>query len=119
MSLQLNLAQERELHRQIDYERSLCSANSDPVFRCAFPYRPDNDLQAELIEAGALNVKNDPRHGTIVVISSSGYSHFPEKARDEKAEYDRARRDARLIGMTALFSAVCMAVGFLLGLIAR
>ncbi|NPD31283.1 hypothetical protein HLV37_05325 [Eggerthellaceae bacterium zg-1084] len=117
MPLKLNLAQERELHRLIDYERSLCEANDDPVFRCAFPYRPDNDLQSELIEARGLLVKNDPRHGTIVVISSAGYSHFPEKARDRRLEEERARRDARLIALTALYSGACMAIGVLLGLI--
>ena len=39
MKISLNLAQERELHRLIDYERSLAEANADPLFRCAFPYR--------------------------------------------------------------------------------
>lgn len=119
MSLLLNLAQERELHRLIDYERSLGDANADPMFRCAFPYRPDNDLQAELIDLDALSVKSDPRHGAIVVISSAGYSHFPERAYEEQERLARSRRDSRLIGLTALFSVLSVVAGFLLGLLAR
>ncbi len=119
MSLLLNLAQERELHRLIDYERSLGNANADPMFRCAFPYRPGNDLQAELIDLGALSIKSDPRHGTIVVISSAGYSHFPELAREEQEQLARSRRDSRLIGLTALFSVLSVLVGFLLGFLVR
>ena len=114
----LNMTQERELHRLIEYERALGRQKDNPAFRCAFPHRPENDLQAELIDAGALGLKSDPRHGNIVVISSAGYSYFPEMARHEAEQAARQRREVHLIGLTALFSALCMAVGFLLGFLA-
>ena len=53
-TIELNLMQERELERLIDYERSTCTVGGDLVYRCAFPYRPEDDLQHELIERGAL-----------------------------------------------------------------
>lgn len=119
MSLTLNIAQERELRRLIEYERSTCSVNNDLVYRVAFPYRPDNDLQVELIEAGALATKDDSAHGTVVVITSEGYSYFPALAREQRKEKEQNRREAHLMGLTALFSALCMLAGFLLGYIVR
>lgn len=118
VKISLNLAQERELHRLIDYERSLAEANADPLFRCAFPYRPDNDLQAELIDLKVLSLKQGG-HGNMVVISSYGYSYFPEKARLEMRNQQNACRDVKLIAIAALFSAAAMGIGFLLGLLAR
>ena len=73
-AIPLNIAQERELHRLLEYERRNCSAGNELVYHCAFPYRPDNDLQAELIDAGYLVAKADRAHGTIVRITSAGYS---------------------------------------------
>ena len=61
MTLELNLLQERELGRLIDYERATCTVNGELVYRCAFPYRPDDDLQCELIERGALARRADER----------------------------------------------------------
>ena len=84
-AIPLNIAQERELHRLLEYERRNCSAGNELVYHCAFPYRPDNDLQAELIDAGYLVAKADRAHGTIVRITSAGYSYFPELMREEDA----------------------------------
>lgn len=56
-TLSLNILQERELGRLLDYERATCSVDGELVYRCAFPYRPDDDLQRELIESGALIAK--------------------------------------------------------------
>ena len=114
-TIELNLMQERELERLIDYERSTCTVGGDLVYRCAFPYRPEDDLQHELIERGALVQKKDDRHGTVVAITSDGYSYFPAKEREEAEARRRSRREVRLVALSALFSAVCMAVGFLLG----
>mgnify|MGYP000018986240 FL=1 len=114
-AIPLNIAQERELHRLLEYERRNCSAGNELVYHCAFPYRPDNDLQAELIDAGYLVAKADRAHGTIVRITSAGYSYFPELMREEDEQRDRSRRDARLIGLTAVFCALCMVVGVMLG----
>ena len=43
-SIELNIMQERELGRLIDYERSTCTVDGEFVYRCAFPYRPTDDL---------------------------------------------------------------------------
>lgn len=115
MTLELNLLQERELGRLIDYERATCTVNGELVYRCAFPYRPDDDLQCELIDRGALARRADERRGSVVAITSDGYSYFPAKDREEAETRRRSRREVRLVALSALFSAVCMAVGFLLG----
>ena len=114
----LNIPQERELLRLIDYERSTCSVDGDLVYRCAFPHYPEDDLQAELIERGALAVKRDPKRGTIVVIASEGYSYVMEKRREELEQRRREKRDVRLVALSALFAAACVVVGFALGRLA-
>ena len=48
-TIDLNILQERELARLLDYERATCTVDGDLVYHCAFPYRPDDDLQVELI----------------------------------------------------------------------
>jgi len=115
VAISLNIPQERELARLIDYERSTCSVEGELVYRCAFPYRPDDELQAELIDAGALAAKAEGKRGTIVVITSDGYSFFLERNRAERERVRREKRDARLIGLSALFAALCVVAGFLLG----
>ena len=113
--IDLNILQERELGRLIDYERSTCTVNGDLVYRCAFPFRPEDDLQMELIERGALAKKTDERRGAVVCITSDGYSYFPAK-HEAEAERERARkRESRLIGLSALFAAASVVVGFFLG----
>ena len=99
MAISLNIPQERELARLIDYERSTCSVEGELVYRCAFPYRPDAE----------------GKRGTIVVITSDGYSFFLERNRAERERVRREKRDARLIGLSALFAALCVVAGFLLG----
>ena len=118
-SSDLNYAQERELYRLIEYERRTCSADGDLVYHCAFPFRPDNDLQTELIASGHLVVKSNRSHGSVVMISSEGYSYFPTLARQERERKDRERRDARLIAITALFTCLGMVIGFLAGFLLR
>ena len=114
-SLILNIPQERELQRLIDYERSTCSVEGDLVYRCAFPYRPEDELQAELIERGALAAKAEGKRGSIVVITSDGYSYFLEKRHEQAERKRREKRDARLIAWSALFAGLCVVIGFLLG----
>lgn len=114
-SLTLNIPQERELQRLINYERSTCSVEGELVYRCAFPYRPDDELQVELIEQGALAPKSEGKRGTIVVITSDGYSYFLEKRREQIEQERRDKRDVRLIALSALSAALCVVVGFLLG----
>ena len=65
-TIDLNIMQERELGRLLDYERATCTVDGDLVYHCAFPYRPDDDLQRELVERGALMQKIDDRRGTVV-----------------------------------------------------
>lgn len=114
-TISLNILQERELGRLLDYERSTCTVDGDLVYRCAFPYRPDDDLQAELLERGALTRKTDDRRGAVVTITSDGYSYFPAKRHVEEERQRAQKRETRLIGRSALFAALCVVVGFLLG----
>ena len=72
-TIDLNILQERELARLLDYERATCTVDGDLVYHCAFPYRPDDDLQVELIAHGALMQKIDDRRGTVVTISHDRY----------------------------------------------
>ena len=114
MSIVLNIPQERELERLVNYERATCSVDGDLVYRCAFPYRPDDELQSELIECGALLAKAEGKRGTIVVITSDGYSYLLERNRAEHDRRCRERRDVRLVALAAFFGALCVAGGFLL-----
>ena len=114
-SIELNILQERELGRLLDYERATCTVDGELVYRCAFPYRPDDDLQRELIERGALAKRPDERRGTVVAITTDGYSYFPAKRREQEERLRDQKRDTRLIGMSAGFSAACIIVGFILG----
>ena len=82
-AIPLNIAQERELHRLLEYERRNCSAGNELVYHCAFPYRPDNDLQAELIDAGYLVAKADRAHGTIVRITTKSTDETTKNATGE------------------------------------
>lgn len=116
MSLvELNIMQERELNRLIDYERANCSVGGNLVYRCAFPYRPDDNLQAELIACGVLMAKADEKRGQVVTITSDGYSYFPAKRRAETERERAKRRETRLIGTSALFALLCVVVGFVMG----
>ena len=38
-TIDLNILQERELARLLDYERATCTVDGDLVYHCAFPYR--------------------------------------------------------------------------------
>lgn len=115
MNAALNIPQERELKRLIDFERNTCSVDGELVYRCALPYRPNDELQAELIDHGMLATQPDQRRGTIVVITTDGYSYFMEKARDEHERQRAHRREMRLVVAGVVAGAICVIVGFLLG----
>ena len=114
MAISLNIPQERELARLIDYERSTCSVEGELVYRCAFPYRPDDELQAELIDAGALAHRIECRAGVIYGPFNPVYG-FGAVFMTVCLYWLREKRDARLIGLSALFAALCVVAGFLLG----
>lgn len=111
----LNIPQERELRRLIDFERKTCSVDGELVYRCALPYRPDDELQSELIDHGMLAAHPDQRRGTIVVITTDGYSYFMEKARAEQERQRAHRREMRLVVAGVVAGALCVVAGFLLG----
>ena len=111
----LNIPQERELRRLIDFERKTCSVDGELVYRCALPYRPDDELQSELIDHGMLAAHPDQRRGTIVVITTDGYSYFLEKARAEQERQRAHRREMRLVVAGVVAGALCVVAGFLLG----
>lgn len=114
-TIDLNILQERELARLLDYERATCTVDGDLVYHCAFPYRPEDDLQLELIERGALMKRIDDRRGTVVTITSDGYSYFPMRKAEEDELRRRESRDTRLVALAALFALVAVVVGFVLG----
>lgn len=118
-TIDLNILQERELARLLDYERATCTVDGDLVYHCAFPYRPDDDLQVELIAHGALMQKIDDRRGTVVTITSDGYSYFPMLKQEEEERKRRERRETRLVGTAALFAALSVVIGFLFGKVLR
>ena len=119
--IDLNIMQERELGRLLDYERATCTVDGDLVYRCAFPYRPDDDLQVELIAHGALMQKIDDRRGTVVTITSDGYSLARTspmlKQEEERRKRQRASRETRLVGTAAFVRRppASVVIGFLLG----
>lgn len=115
MNAALNIPQERELRRLIDFERKTCSVDGELVYRCALPYRPDDELQSELINHGMLAVQPDQRRGSIVVITTDGYSYFMEKARAEQERQRALRREMRLVVAGVITGALCVVAGFLLG----
>ena len=116
--MQLNYMQERELHRLLEYERRVCRRPDGRIVgQCAFPSRPDNDLQRELIAAGALVRRVDNMRGSIVVITSDGYSYFPELARIEQREIDQRRHERNMVVLTGVFCVICLIVGFVLGFV--
>ena len=114
-SIELNILQERELGRLLDYERATCTVDGELVYRCAFPLRPDDDLQRELIERGALAKRPDDRRGTVVAITTDGYSYFPAKRRAQEERNRAKTHDTRLVALSACFAAACVIAGFLLG----
>lgn len=115
MNAALNIPQERELRRLIDFERKTCSVDGELVYRCALPYRPADELQSELIDHGMLAAHPDQRRGTIVVITTDGYSYFMEKARAEQERQRAHRREMRLVVAGVVAGALCVVAGFLLG----
>lgn len=52
--IHLNIQQEMELIMLIEFERAKSATAEGQGRRCAFPFRPDNQLQAELVSLGAL-----------------------------------------------------------------
>ena len=99
-SIELNILQERELGRLLDYERATCTVD---------------DLQRELIERGALAKRPDDRRGTVVAITTDGYSYFPAKRKQQEERNRDKHHDTRLVGLSACFAAACVIIGFLLG----
>ncbi len=118
-SIELNILQERELGRLLDYERATCSVDGELVYRCAFPLRPEDELQQELINRGALAKRPDERRGTVVAITTDGYSYFPAQRRIQAERLRDKKHDTKIVALTALFSAVCVIVGFLIGYFIR
>ncbi len=115
MSISLNIPQEQELQRLVDYEQATCSMHGNLVYRCAFPYYPQDELQAELIAKGALARKADRQRGTVVVITTDGYSYLMEKQQEALERHRRARNNVLLVILSALCAALCVVVGFYLG----
>lgn len=115
MATPLNIPQERELHRLLEYERATCGGSGEAMFRCAFPVRENDTLQAELIDKGMLAIRSDQRRGSVVVITSDGYSYFAELQRDEMERAREQRRDVRIATYSVMLGAICAIVGFIIG----
>ena len=106
----LNSRQAAELERLIAFERDRCSADGMVVYQCAFPLRPQDALQAELVDRGMLEVKTSADSDRpFVVISAEGYSYV-----DRIEEEDR--RDWLIVLVSGLFGMLCTLIGLLIGL---
>ena len=118
-AIHLTIQQEMELIRLIDFERAKSASLGGEGRRCAFPYRPDNRLQAELISLGALAVMSQQTaQGTahpVVTITDEGDAFFTEKARRERVERKQQRRDYTLVLISGAFAMLCTVIGFLVG----
>lgn len=117
MAAQLNIPQERELHRLLQFERDHCATSADGPGRAVLPYLPNNRLQAELIEKGVLELRRDGSRGPVVVISSDGYSYFAELQREEyelEVQHQREMALASRVSRTAIF---CVVLGVILGFV--
>lgn len=117
--IHLNIQQEMELIRLIEFERAKSATAEGQGRRAAFPLRPDNQLQAELISLGALAVilqtAPDGSETPVVAITSAGYSFFTEKARRERELRRQQRRDYLLVLISGAFAMLCTVIGFLIG----
>lgn len=83
-TIDLNILQERELARLLWTTSAQRAPSTATSCITAFPYRPDDDLQVELIAHGARMQKIDDRRGTVVTITSDGYSYFPMLKQEEE-----------------------------------
>lgn len=117
--IHLNIQQEMELIRLIEFERAKSTTAEGQGRRCAFPFRPDERLQTELVSLGALAVMTqtlpDGTANPVVVITSAGYSFFTEKARRERELRRQQRRDYLLVLISGSFAMLCTVIGFLVG----
>ena len=117
--IHLNIQQEMELIRLIEFERAKSATAEGQGRRCAFPFRPDNHLQAELVSLGALAViprtAPDGSDNPVVTITSAGYTFFTEKARREREVRRQQRRDYLLVLISGAFAMLCTVIGFLIG----
>lgn len=117
--IHLNIQQEMELIRLIEFERAKSATVEGQGRRCAFPLRPDNHLQAELVSLGALAVIPQPApdgsNSPVVAITSAGYAFFTEKARRERELRRQQRRDYLLVLISGAFAMLCTVIGFLIG----
>ena len=117
--IHLNIQQEMELIRLIEFERAKSATAEGRGRRCAFPYRPDNQLQGELVSLGALalmpQTAPDGTTEPVVTITSAGYSFFTEKARRERELRRQQRRDYLLVLISGAFAMLCTVIGFLIG----
>ncbi len=118
-TLILNKAQEAELARLAEFERTRFADQAWPAQPCLFPYRPDNRLQCELIALGALATSQ--RRGangtsiTVVTITQDGYQYLEEKAAYNEAMRAQRRHDYILVLMSGLFAMLCTLIGVIIG----
>ena len=113
----LNSRQAAELERLIAFERDCCSADGMVVYQCAFPLRPQDALQAELVDRGMLEVKTSADSDRpFVVISAEGYSYVDRIEEEDRRERRLERRDWLIVLVSGLFGMLCTLIGLLIGL---
>lgn len=113
----LNSRQAAELERLIAFERDRCSADGMVVYQCAFPLRPQDPLQAELVDAGVLVVKTSADSDRpFVVIAPEGYACIDRVEEQERRERYWERRDWAIVLIAGLFGMLCTLIGLLIGL---
>lgn len=117
MDKRLNGRQLAELQRLVDFERDKCSASGMVVYQCAFPLRPHDPLQAELVEAGVLAVKSSADSDKpFVAITQEGYALIEEREEADREQRRMERRDWTVVLVSGLFAMLCTVIGVLLGM---
>lgn len=113
----LNGRQMAELQRLVEFERDKCSASGMVVYQCAFPLRPHDPLQAELVESGVLAVKTTAESDRpFVAITREGYAFVEEREEAELEQRRQERRDWTVVLVSGLFGMLCTIIGVFVGM---
>ena len=118
----LNATQENMLVELVEFEREKQRGHSlysgEPM-SCLFPFRPYDSTQANLIEAGMLEVivhrSKEKSESYAVIISAEGYAYVDELKERDAYLRKAQKHDYLLILFAGAFAMLCTVIGFLLG----
>ena len=96
---------------------STCARAARAQAPFAFPLRPQDALQAELVDRGMLEVKTSADSDRpFIVISAEGYSYVDRIEEEDRRERRLERRDWLIVLVSGLFGMLCTLIGLLIGL---